>query len=69
MLEKAMLVNLGNRSLGVLAVDTKDTIVHYGGGYFARTPHERTEFLGQSIPIFRQPETIYCTNKLDYGAE
>lgn len=62
---RVYLINSAGVSLGVLSVNEKDTIVHYGGGYFARDPHEGVHFRGEVMPVFRQPESILTTYRLD----
>jgi hypothetical protein len=65
MLMSVMLINSAGKALGVIAVAESDTIVHYGGAYFARDFVGGAVWRGQPMPIFRQPETIYCPAKLD----
>lgn len=65
MLMRVYLKNSAGVSLGVLSVNESDTIVHYGGGYFARDCNEGVVFRGEVLPVFRQPETILTTYKLD----
>lgn len=62
---RVFLINSAGVSLGVLSVGEKDTIVYYGGGYFARDAHSGVRFRDESMPIFRQPESILTTYKLD----
>jgi hypothetical protein len=66
MLMRVMLVNRAGKSLGVVSIAETDTIVKYGGGYFARVHGVGTIWRGEPMPIFRQPESFACLTKLDH---
>lgn len=66
MLRRVVLINSAGVELGVLSVSERDTIVHYGGGYFAPDIDGKMFAHGDEIiPIWRQPGSILTTYKLD----
>jgi hypothetical protein len=58
--QDAILINHAGVVMGGLRVTEHDLIVHYGGGYFARTQE-----MVDGRWVFRQPETIYERRDLE----